>query len=152
MAAAPTPARHQHTAPGHGQRARPELRVVPPPRRTAGYLVAVLALAALGVFTVVGLNARAAERAFEARALEQQVSELSERYEELTAEVARLESPERLREVAVNELDMIPADRPAYLVAGRTVPGDGELRGLAAPGAPMADPLKAVLTGSQSGR
>lgn len=126
----------------------PTLRVVKAARHTARYVVAVLLLGALGVFGIVTLSALAAEASFAARALERDIDTLTLRYDELTAEVASLESPERVRDVAVHELGMVPAEQAAYLVvdepldAGRTVP--------AAPASEtddvlLADPLKQAL-------
>lgn len=95
---------------------RPRLRVVPrqqPVRRLVGLLIAV---GAAGIFGVVGLSALAAESAFAAHELEAEIQGLSFRYDELTAEVARLESPARIRGEARDTLGMVPAQRPAYLV------------------------------------
>ena len=105
----------RQTRPGHGP-GRPRLRLVAPARQPGRYALAFVALAAIGVFGVVSLNALAAEAAFEARSLENEVHELSLRYDELTASVAALESPERVRDVAVNELGMTPAGEPGFLV------------------------------------
>lgn len=101
--------------------ARPRLRVVPRQRRTARYVVAMVVLGAAGIFGIVSLSALAAESAFAARALEAEIDELSLRYDELTAEVAGLESPERVRAVATTELGMVRADQPAFLVVERPV-------------------------------
>lgn len=110
MAAVPSP-----RPSGVGERARgPQLRVVDEPRHTSRYMLLLALVAVLGVTGIVSLNALAAEASFEAQELEDEVAELSHRYDELTAEVAQLESPERVRRVATSELGMVPAD-PVYL-------------------------------------
>jgi cell division protein FtsL len=76
-------------------------------------------VAALGVFGVVSLNALAAESAFEARTLDMQVRDLSIRYDELTAEVASLEAPNRVARIAVEELGMVPVENPGVLAMSR---------------------------------
>jgi len=101
------------TRPGH----RPDLRLVAAPRHTGRYLLLGVLLAAVAVFGTVSLGALAAESTFEAQGLDDEVDELSLRYDELTAEVARLESPEHVRGVARAELGMVPAEQPSYLVA-----------------------------------
>lgn len=110
MAAVPSP-----RPSGAGQPARgPQLRVVDEPRHTRRYMLLLAVVAVLGVTGIVSLNALAAEASFKARELEEEVAELSHRYDDLTAEVAELESPERVRRVATSELGMVPAD-PIYL-------------------------------------
>jgi cell division protein FtsL len=106
-------------APSTGPAERPRLRVVPRPRRTGRYLALMAVVAAAGIFGVVSLSALAAESAFAARALEAEIDDLALRYDELTAEVAGLESPERVREVATAELGMVRAAEPAFLVVER---------------------------------
>lgn len=107
----------------------PRLRVVDEPRHTTRYAILLAVVAVLGVTGIVSLNALAAEASFEASKLEKDVAELSHRYDELTAEVAALESPERVRRVAVSELGMVPAD-PVYLDPARqgasARPADGD--------------------------
>lgn len=131
---------------GPADAARPELRVVSRARHGRRYLLLGLALSAVAVFGCVALNALAAEQAFAARTLQGQVGELALRADELTAEVARLESPARVHRVAVSRLGMVPAQRPAFLSLGQPHPGaetprqphgkapKGQLRHAAAPG------------------
>ena len=96
--------------------------MVAEPRRT-GWWLAVLAVVAAGtVFGIVSLSALSAEASYTARGLEAEITELSYRYDELTAEVATLESPDRIRRVAVEELGMVPSEQPAYLVLEQTGP------------------------------
>jgi cell division protein FtsL len=106
-----------------GVAARPRLRVVGPPRRSRRFVALLVAVAAVGVFGVVSLNALAAEHAFRARALQADVEALAVTYDELTAQVATLASPERVRRVATEQLQMVPAEQPAYLVLERTDAG-----------------------------
>lgn len=114
MAAVPSPRPSPRPSgagePTHG----PQLRVVDEPRHTGRYMLLLALVAVLGVTGIVSLNALAAEASFKARELEEEVTRLSRRYDELTAEVAKLESPERVRRVATTELGMVPAD-PLYL-------------------------------------
>lgn len=110
------PAAPPRPAPGTG-RPRPRLRVVGRPRRTARVVLAVVLVAVVGVIGVVSLSALAAEAAFEARSLQGEVEDLSLRYDELTAEVAALEAPARIRAVARDDLGMVRADSPTFLVA-----------------------------------
>lgn len=106
---------------------RPRRRAVQPtpigivaPRRHPGrYLVVMLVIAAAGVFGCVSLNALAAEQSFAVRALEADVAELSRTADELTVDVTRLESPDRLHRVATSRLGMVPVDQPAFLVLPR---------------------------------
>lgn len=95
----------------------PPLRLVEPPQRARRYLVIGLLLAAIGVFGVVSLHALATEAAFDARDLERDVDQLALDYDDLTAEVAALESPQHIKQVAITELGMVPASEPAYLEA-----------------------------------
>lgn len=117
---APAPISTRHEAPRPSTtagRARPSLRLVGRPRRTARYVVLIVVIAVAGVIGVVSLSALAAEAAFEARALQGEVAELSVRYDELTSEVAGLEAPARIRAVAEGELGMVRAESPSFLVA-----------------------------------
>lgn len=108
-------------APTGAPRGRPSLRVVPRRRHTGRYLALMLVVGAVGIFGIVSLSALAAESAFAARALEGEIDELAIRYDELTAEVAGLESPARVRGVATTQLGMVPADQPAYLIVERSL-------------------------------
>lgn len=112
----------------------PNLRLVTAPRHTRSFTIVLAIVLALGVFGVVSLNALAAEQAFEARRLESRVAELSTRYDELTARVAHLESPSRLRRVATTQLGMIAPGEQSFLALRRP---DADL-----PARPVADPVK----------
>lgn len=96
--------------------ARPGLRLVERPRHAARWFAVLALLAVAGVFGVLSLHALAAEQAFTARTLEMEVNRLSLRHHELTAEVAALESPDRVRRIATGQLGMIPAQQPVFLV------------------------------------
>jgi cell division protein FtsL len=143
MAAPASLARSEAPRTGASSTRRPRLEVVAPTRHAGRYALLLVALGILGVFGIVSLNAMAAESAFEARALEAEVRELSLRYDELTAEVAHLASPERVREVAVAELGMVPAEQPQFLVADAGTPV-----GSSAPSR-VSDPIKPVLGASR---
>lgn len=125
MAVAPSTLPRPRPA-GHAPR-RPHLRVVPPIRHARRYVATLSVIAALGVFGVVSLGALAAESAFEAKTLEREVRDLSRRYDELTAEVASLEAPDRVARIAVEELGMIPVEDPGVLM----VKGEAPARELA---------------------
>lgn len=125
---------------------RPQLRVVPEPRRRHPALFGALYLivAAGTVFGAVSLNALAAGDAVSARELEERVEIEERRYGQLVAEVAALEDPARIRQAAV-DLGMIPAGSPRYLVLDRALPSDGVVEEPVVAGA-TADPLKPVLS------
>ena len=73
-------------------------------------------LGAAGIFGSVTLNALAAEQSFAVRELEADVTALTRTADELTVDVTRLESPDRLHRVATTRLGMVPAEQPAFLV------------------------------------
>lgn len=105
-------------APERGRAARPRLRVVEAPRHTGRFVLAILAVVVFGVVGVVSLSALAAEASFASRSLQSEVADLTLRYDELTAEVAALESPDRIRAVAEEELGMVQASSPVFLLDG----------------------------------
>ena len=121
--AAPSP--RPNTPSRAGSRARPvrsrSLRAVPDApaasTRVAPLVYAIVAtlLTAMGVFGVVSLNALAAEASFEARALEREIDTLTLRHDDLVAAVALLETPDRVREVAITRLGLIEPERPGFL-------------------------------------
>lgn len=69
-----------------------------------------------GILGIVALNALAAEASFQARALERDISDLTLRHDDLVAAVAQLESPNRVREVAVGQLGLMEPESPGFLV------------------------------------
>ena len=99
------------------------IRVVAPRRRPVRYLALMVVVSALGVFGCVTLNALAAEQSFAVRELESNVTGLTRTVDELTVEVTRLESPDRVHRVATTQLGMVPAQEPAFLVLERGASG-----------------------------
>ncbi len=100
---------------------RARLRAVPTPQVGSRGLaiVATVAFATLlfsGVLGIVALNALAAEASFQARALERDISDLTLRHDDLVAAVAQLESPNRVRDVAVGQLGLMEPESPGFLV------------------------------------
>lgn len=148
MAAAPSPAEVPTArpvaprAPSRAAGERPVLRVVARPARRSKLLALTALLAVAGAFAVVALHALAAHASLEAEALEREVASLTDEADELAARVAALESPERVRAVAREELGMVPAedarfvqvdpradDLPARGVADRSAPAAGRVAG-----------------------
>ncbi len=101
---------------GQAASPRPRLEVVTASPRSSRSALVLLIIAAIGVFGVVSVGAKTAEAAVEVRSLEADVEGLKQRYELLTADVAELESPQRIRSVAVEELGMVEADEPHFVV------------------------------------
>jgi hypothetical protein len=99
----------------------PRLRAVPPPaprgQRVPTWAYALVAAVLLvgGVLGIVALNALAAEASFRARALEDDLSELTLRHDELVVEVATLAAPGRVRQVAAAQLGLIQPEQPGFL-------------------------------------
>ncbi len=137
MAAVASP---QHpVAPAPSPPPPPALRLVGPRRHVGRYVVTLVVVGAIGVFGCVTLNAFAAKQSFAARTLQVEVDELAMRYDELTVDVAALESPRRVRRVAVRRLGMVPALAPAFLVLDDPRPEAGDAtRANAAPAAATA--------------
>ena len=104
-----------------GASSAPRLRLITNDPRSSRLMLILLVIAAIGVFGVVSVGAKTAEAAVQVRELEGEVDELKREYELLTAEVAQLESPERIREVAVDDLGMVEPEDPKFVV----VDGDG---------------------------
>lgn len=121
---------------------RPRLELVRParPKRPLLWLVAVITMLAGSVLGSVSLNALAAADSVAARQLELQVADAERIHADLIAEVAHLDAPERIRQVAVEQLGMIEAESPRYVVLGRSLPSDKH-----GVDAPDGDPLKPVL-------
>jgi cell division protein FtsL len=101
---------------GQGSPSRPRLELVTNDPRSSRFALVLLIIAAIGVFGVVSVGAKTAEAAVEVRSLEADVDGLKQRYELLTADVAELESPDRIRKVAVDTLGMVEADDPQFVV------------------------------------
>ena len=94
----------------------PRLRLVTADPRSSRLALLLLVIAAIGVFGVVSVGAKTAEAAVQVRELTADVDALKQEYELLTAEVAELESPDRIRRVAVDQLGMIEAEDPTFVV------------------------------------
>lgn len=95
---------------------RPRLELVTRDPRSSRMALILLIIAGIGVFGVVSVGAKTAEAAVEVRRLEADVGSLKQHYELLTADVAELESPDRIRRVAVETLGMVEADDPRFVV------------------------------------
>lgn len=106
---------------GDGASAPPRLRLVATNPKSSRLMLVLLIIAALGVFGVVSVGAKTAESAVAVHKLEGEVEELKRDYEWLTATVAELESPDRIHQVAVDQLGMIETPEPQFVV----VDGEG---------------------------
>lgn len=131
-------------------RTRPHLRVVREARarHTLFFAVAYLLVAAGLVFAAVSLNALAAADAVTSRSLEQEVTAAERTYARLVAEVASLDDPARIRQVAADQLGMIPAEQVRYLRTVRNLPADGHVAEAVPVGA-TTDPVKTVLSANR---
>lgn len=99
----------------------PQLRAVPAAAsRRSGWAVMcwlmVSAIVVVGVIGVVALNALAAESSFAAMEVENRITELTLRHDNLVAEVAMLETPARVRQVATAQLGLVEPEQPGFLV------------------------------------
>lgn len=124
---------------------RPRLRVVTdtkPPRRVPWLLVLALLLAGT-VLTALTLTALAAEDAVRARELQAEVTVAERDYAQLVAEVATLESPERIAQMA-EQMGLVRTAVPRSLPVDRPLDTDA----LDNDGATLADGdgLKPLLT------
>lgn len=109
-------------------------------------LSVLLALAAAAmIFATVAVNALGAADAVEARALETEVLEAERRYAALVADVARLEHPGRIQQIAQEELGMVAPTDARFLVLDRPLPEDRGHTGEVAAG-DRTDPLRPVLS------
>ncbi|MGH3441403.1 MAG: hypothetical protein ACRDUY_05050, partial [Nitriliruptorales bacterium] len=96
------------------------------------------------VFATVALNALAASDAVAARGLERAVADAQRQHAELVAEVAHLEDPGRIEQVATEELGMTPATSARFIVVTADPAAPEVADGVTAGGTP--DPLKPVLS------
>lgn len=101
---------------------RPSLNLRLSPR--AGVVLTVLAFAAL--FAVAVCHALIIERQAALDELDQSVAEQQSRYEELSLEVARLKSPERIKTEATERLGMVPAGEVVFLTPDEPTPQSDE--------------------------
>lgn len=138
---------------------RPRLRIAvrPTRRRVAGIAfasasVTLLALFAAAVFqTVLVQGQQRLDR------LDRQVSQAQDRFDRLRADVAELESPERIVTVAHHRLGMVPPDTITYLspslqqvvavvsASGRALPSETEVDNAIAGEGPTWSQLKPLV-------
>ena len=83
--------------------------------RSRLYTLCSTTILILGVIGVVALNALAAEASFEARELEAVISDLTLEHDDLVAEVAGLEAPDRVHDVAGAQLGLLDPEQPGFL-------------------------------------
>jgi cell division protein FtsL len=84
--------------------------------------VVLTVLAFVGLFAVAVCHALLIERQASIDELDARVAEEQARYEDLSLEVAELESPERIRTVATEELGMVPAGEVVWLTPQEPAP------------------------------
>ena len=104
-------------SPGAGGRPSRPVRHLPPPatRRARSRVGLLVALVVVGLVAVVAVQARSAQQAFAARALEQEVAELEAAHQRLTSEVATLSAPARLERIATDDLGMVEPDEQVWV-------------------------------------
>ena len=96
--------------------ARAELNVVPNGGRLLGVgMVAVTVFAVFVLFGLVAFNALIVDNQSHIDDLDARLDEITQTNHKLRFDIARLESPERIRDVAVNQLGMIEPDSIEYL-------------------------------------
>lgn len=118
-AARPRPGGSRHTA-RSGPRAAPRrVRVgAPRPRRRRRLAVTLaVAVSLLAVFGVVGFNAFLVQSQFRLERLQQELDAERQEFERLRLETARLSSPERILDIARNELGMVDPEAVTNLTA-----------------------------------
>ena len=86
----------------------------------AGVVLTILAF--VGLFAVAVCHALLIERQASIDELDARVAEEQARYEELSLDVAELESPERIRTEATGRLGMVPAGETVWLTPTEPVP------------------------------
>jgi cell division protein FtsL len=101
---------------------RPGLGLRLSPR--AGVVLTVLAFVAL--FAVAVSHALLIERQASLDELDQSVAEQQARYEELSLDVARLKSPDRIMTEATERLGMVPAGEVVFLTPSEPAPASEE--------------------------
>jgi len=117
---------------------RPPLTLVPTARsrpRRAPFVVLSLLVVAVGLLGLLVLNTVLAQDAFRRHDAERRLALLTEREQELTRDVAELESPERLA-VEAAALGLVPAGAPAFIRLS-----DGALIGVPAVATPSPTAL-----------
>lgn len=104
----------------------PRLELVREPARShaLAYSLATVVVLAASVFGAVALNATAADAAVGARALESAIAVAEERHAELIVEVATLEDPSRIRELALG-MGLVAPGPARHVELRRALPADG---------------------------
>jgi cell division protein FtsB len=118
VSTAASPARVARTRPAQ----RTSLSVVPRPRPKAArgaFALLLLLLLVGGLITLLALNTALAQDSFVVRDLQTKQAQLDDQEQQLTQQVAVLESPDVLAAKA-RALGMIPGGRPSFLRIGGT--------------------------------
>jgi hypothetical protein len=144
MSAVTAPLRRRRQAPARRPRRHLEVVAEPAVRHTLAYALMMVVVLGGAVFGAVALNALAAGAAVEARELDGHVADAERRYAQLVADVAALEDPARIRDVAL-ELGLVPSGPMRYVLVDRNLPSDGVSTSAVPPGG-AADPLKPLLS------
>lgn len=122
------------------------LRVVDEPsqRHTLAYALAIVLVLAGAVFGAVALNALAAGASVESRELDRRVTEAERTYAQLVADVASLEDPARIRQMAL-EQGLVPNGPGRQVLLERNLAADGAVTPVDVLEG-TADPLKPLLS------
>lgn len=125
---------------------RRHLRVVDEPsqRHTLAYALAIVLVLAGAVFGAVALNALAAGASVESRELDRRVTEAERTYAQLVADVASLEDPARIRQMAL-EQGLVPNGPGRQVLLERNLAADGAVTPVDVLEG-TADPLKPLLS------
>ena len=98
---------------------RPQLRVVDEPAKRRANLAVVTVLVVGGIFAMlfglVVFHTMLLQNQQRLDRLDSQVSDAQARYQSLRLQVAQLESPQRIMDVATQKLGMVPPDGTTYL-------------------------------------
>jgi len=116
--AAPQPRRTPAQLPKATRERRPQLRVVDEPARrlSFGTITALVVGAVFAVlFGLVVFHTVLLQNQQKLDHLNSEVNETQARYQALRLQVAQLEAPQRIIDVATNKLGMVPSDGTTYL-------------------------------------
>jgi cell division protein FtsL len=134
---------------GSGLGGEPDLWVVEPQRRrnTLWFALLIAAVCAAAIFLTVAINALGAADALPIAELEQQVAEAERHHRALVAEVAALEDPSRVADVAAEELGLVPAEVTRHLVLEGPAPDRSQPTGRGPVAAGVVDllPLESLV-------
>lgn len=81
-------------------------------------LVGMIGVVIAVLFGVVAFHVMLSQGQFQLNALEKKADEQQTQYERLRAEVAQLESPQRITSEAINRLGLVPADKVTPVTPG----------------------------------